>query len=274
MKGTKKLKRILAVMTVAVTMTVMFSATAMAAPAEESSGASSEGLWGYPYEPGMSSEPSYPSQPDSYPESPSECRPNWWILDNGEFYPTECPEQPIHPSEESSHSSSVTYDPLVIIEEQTEHYYVKGSGVGVTITCNGEFSKFFSIFVDGVFLEKTNYTVGRGSTVLTIMPEYLDTLPVGAHTVTLNYTYGSVDSALNVAESNPNVENVSTDPQNTVSNQDSNNVSASNSNAASTGNTAAPKTGDTSAIRLWFMVVLASGCGCVVLMRRKRISSR
>ncbi len=235
MKGIKKLKRILAVMTVAVTMTVMLSATAMAAPAGSTS-------------------PKVERGGDADVTSSSEYAPSR-IWHSPRILP-------------KTKGSSDSYDPLQIIEEQTEHYYVKGSGKPVTITCNGEYSKFFSIFVDGVFLEKTYYTVERGSTVLTIMPEYLDTLPVGAHEVTLNYTYGSVDTTLNVVESDPNA------PQNSVSNQNNNNASAGNSNAASTGNAAAPKTGDASAILLWSMVVLASGCSCVVLVRRKRINSR
>ena len=82
-------------------------------------------------------------------------------------------------------SDSQDYPDLRIIEERTEHDYVKGSGISVTITCNGEYSRFLSVYVDGVLLEKTNYTVREGSTVLTLMPEYLDTLSVGAHTVTL-----------------------------------------------------------------------------------------
>lgn len=267
MKGTKKLKRILAVMTAATTMAVMFSITAMAAPEEsdleayggteivDSAPSESIGSFGpdgnyYP--------PSYPDDSwndyPSYPEYP------------GEDYPISRPEPA--PSE-SYHKSTTeeTYEDLYIIEEQTEHSYVRGSGAGVVITSNGEYSKFFSVFIDGVFLEKNYYTVERGSTVLTLMPEYLDTLPVGAHTVTMNYTYGSVDSVLNIEESGANAQNVSNNSGNNVANQAGNNASAGN-NAAPAANSA-PKTGDTSAILLWLAAALASGCGCAVLVRKK-----
>lgn len=182
---------------------------------------------------------------------------------------------------------SVTYDELKIVEEQTQHYYVKGSGKSVTITCNGEYSKFFSVFVDGAILEKNCYTVQRGSTVLTLMPEYLETLPMGAHTVTMNYTYGSVDSILNVVESESDVKGVPNGSGNSVSNPannhaagnnsvtptGSNHASAGNSSTASAGNSA-PNTGDTSAVLLWSLLVFTSGCSCVVLIRRKRVNSR
>ena len=36
-------------------------------------------------------------------------------------------------------SDSQDYPDLRIIEERTEHDYVKGSGISVTITCNGEY---------------------------------------------------------------------------------------------------------------------------------------
>ncbi len=239
MKGTKKLKRILAVLTAAVTITAVCSVAALAAPSEERGGASGD-LWGNEFQ-----------------------RPEVWDS------PTYMPDK--HPVKET------TYDPLQIIEEQTEHYYVKGSGKSVTITCNGEFKKFFSVFVDGAILEKNCYTVQSGSTVLTLMPEYLETLPVGAHTVTMNYTYGSVDTVLNVVDGDPNAGNGASNGGNGVSNPGGNNASAGNNagaagnNAASTGNTAAPKTGDASAVLLWSMVVLASGCSCAVLIRRKRV---
>lgn len=215
MKGTKKLKKILVTVLAIAAMTAMFSATALAA--KDTSW--SDNLW----------------NEDTY------------------VYLSPVGIDDRYQSGSQSHSTS-RYPSLWIIEEQTEHNYVKGSGVSVTITCNGEYSQFRSVYVDGILLENSNYMVKEGSTVLTLMPEYLDTLPVGAHTVTLNYTYGSVDSVLNIIESNVNSEN--------VSNQTNYNVSA--------GNSAAPKTGDTSTIVFWAMIALVSGCSCVVLIRRKR----
>lgn len=211
MKGTRKLKRILTAVTAIAAMTTLFSVNAMAV--------------------------NRPNQDQGSGMNSGEFRSPGH---DEEFPPFE------HEYYSGSHSPK-----LWIIEERTEHNYVKGSGVSVTITCNGEYSQFRSVYVDGIFLESTNYTVKEGSTVLTLMPEYLETLPVGTHTVTLNYTYGSVDSILNVLESNSNSEGVSAN--------------------TSAGNGAAPKTGDASALVFWSMAALASGC---VLTRRKRTDIR
>lgn len=159
----------------------------------------------------------------------------------------------------SQDNSAPYYPDLRIIEERTEHDYVKGSGAEVTITCNGEYSQFRSVYVDGVLLENTNYTVKEGSTVLTLMPQYLETLSVGAHTVTLKYTYGSVDSILNIIENTSN----SGDASNSAG------APGQTSQNASVGNGAAPKTGDTSPIMSGIMAVLISCCSYVILVRRK-----
>lgn len=224
MKKTRKLKRILINVAAIAAMTALFSTTAMAA--KDTSW--DDGLWNEDTTLGGGS--------------------------NGYLSP-----EGIGDNRYGSSSGSQDYPDLWIIEERTEHNYVKGSGAEVTITCNGEYSQFRSVYVDGVLLENSNYMVKEGSTVLTLMPEYLDTLPVGAHTVTLNYTYGSVDSILNIMENTSNSGAVSNSAG--ASGQTSQNASV---------NGAAPKTGDTSPIMFGIIAVLISGCNYVIFARRKR----
>lgn len=227
MKKTRKLKRILINAAAIAAMTALFSTTAMAA--KDTSW--DDGLWNEDTTLGGGS--------------------------NGYLSPEGIGDRYGFGSGSSSASQD---DPdLRIIEERTEHNYVKGSGVSVTITCNGEYSQFRSVYVDGVLLENSNYMVKEGSTVLTLMPEYLDTLPVGAHTVTLNYTYGSVDSILNIMENTSNSGAVSNSAG--ASGQTGQNASV---------NGAAPKTGDTSPIMFGIIAVLISGCNYVIFARRKR----
>lgn len=68
--------------------------------------------------------------------------------------------------------------------------WTKGTERGLEFTANGSYSKFAGIEVDGETVNEENYTAVSGSTVITLKPEYLETLSVGRHTLTVLYTDG------------------------------------------------------------------------------------
>ena len=70
----------------------------------------------------------------------------------------------------------------------------------VTITCNGDFSKFQGVQVDGELVDPSNYTAVSGSTVLTLKSDYLKTLVAGNHIVTFVYEDGIATADLTVVE--------------------------------------------------------------------------
>ena len=51
------------------------------------------------------------------------------------------------------------------------------------LRASGELDKFVSIEVDGMLLDSSNYTLKRGSTIVTFTKEYMDQLAVGTHGV-------------------------------------------------------------------------------------------
>lgn len=65
--------------------------------------------------------------------------------------------------------------------------WTQGSTDGLTIKANGEFDEFIRLEVDGKEVDKANYTVKEGSTIVTLSKDYLATLSVGEHTVTFVY---------------------------------------------------------------------------------------
>ena len=93
-----------------------------------------------------------------------------------------------------------TEEELKIVPEVTDYSYTKGDRDGATIKCTGALEDFESVYMDNVLVDSSNYTLESGSTILTFTTKYLNTLSVGKHTVTLNYTYGSVDTELTVKE--------------------------------------------------------------------------
>ncbi|MCD8398499.1 MAG: hypothetical protein LUD12_15205 [Lachnospiraceae bacterium] len=85
---------------------------------------------------------------------------------------------------------------LYIIEAATDDEYTIGKDSSAVVKCNGELSEFISVAVDGVTVDASNYTLTEGSTIITFTQDYMDTLSVGVHTVTLTYTGDRTVNAL------------------------------------------------------------------------------
>ncbi len=104
--------------------------------------------------------------------------------------------------------------------------WMKGSQKDVEFTANGAYSKFTGIEVDGEAVGEDNYTAASGSTVITLKPDYLETLSVGKHTLTVQYTDGEASCGFEIFAKD---------------------------------NAAAPGTGDNSNILSWIALLCVSG---------------
>lgn len=101
-----------------------------------------------------------------------------------------------------------------IVEKNTDKTYILGSEKEASIYCTYDLEDFVSVEMDGKTVEPSNYTLAEGSTILTFNPDYLDTLAVGEHTVTLNYTNASVSSVLTIiANTTASEENTTSEPE-------------------------------------------------------------
>ncbi len=162
----------------------------------------------------------------------------------------------------------VAEDPkLEIVLDVTDKAYLIGSGSNAIIKCTGELKDFVSVAVDGQIVDSSCYTLAEGSTVLTFLSSYLDKLSVGDHVVTLNYTYGSIDTTLTIMDRKTgSVENT---------NQNGNAQIPANANNAS-GNAnqniadGAPKTGDTSPLYVMCLLFLSSGIGILIFVTKRK----
>ena len=181
-----------------------------------------------------------------------------------------------------------TAEELKIVPEATDYTYMKGDQGGATIKCTGALEDFVSVEVDGALVDHNNYTLKSGSTILTFTAKYLSTLSVGKHEVTMNYTYGSVDTNLTVrARTNPGGSSSSGSGSSSAGKPESSNpttpvkptepaapapsnpagattaVSANGSN--SSGNITSVQTGDNTAVMLWVLAAVFAAGTCGVL---------
>ena len=136
------------------------------------------------------------------------------------------------------------------ITEGANSTWNKGNTNGLTVTSNGDFSKFIAVKVDGTEIAAENYTVESGSTIVTLNVAYLETLTEGTHTLTLVYTDGEVSTEFTVA------------PQMVAGTIEEN-----------TDTSASPQTGDSSNVAIWIVIaVLATGVmtGTVLFARKRK----
>ena len=61
--------------------------------------------------------------------------------------------------------------------------WTQDSDGNISVRGSGEFSKFVGVKVDGKTVDEKYYTVKEGSTIVTLKPEYLNTLTAGKHTL-------------------------------------------------------------------------------------------
>lgn len=165
---------------------------------------------------------------------------------------------------------------LRIIPEATDNTYIIGSDEGATIKCTGELKDFVSVYVDDREVDRSNYTLEEGSTVLTFLTKYLNTLSVGKHKVTMNYTYGSVDTELNVLAKSggsaaaPGASGVISSSNGSGS---ANGASLGANRISTSGNASSPRTGDQSTIVLWMLIAMFAAGIAIIVTNRGEIRS-
>lgn len=131
----------------------------------------------------------------------------------------------------------------------------------VTITCNGELSKFVSVSVDGKNVDSKYYSLKSGSTILTFTKEYVNALSVGKHTVRFTYTDGYAETILTLkaaqTDNEPSDGADDKKPDKPTPDED--------------GKDEVPKTGDNTPIAWLFALMLISGAGLFVTHKKKAV---
>lgn len=125
----------------------------------------------------------------------------------------------------------------------------------LTFRANGDFSKFVGIKVDDSWVDSKNYTSASGSTIVTLKKEYLETLSVGQHKLTLVYTDGECSTNFDIKKLGEAQEN-SNNAEMVKSGNNSNN----------------PQTGDNSNMLLWTFLFSTSSAGLlgIAVYNRKK----
>ena len=143
--------------------------------------------------------------------------------------------------------------PLYKFIDGSNGSWTNNSNGTLTFRANGDFSKFTGVKVDGTLIDAKNYTAVSGSTVITLKNDYLNTLSVGTHKLTVVYNDG---------ECRTNFEVKQTSSEQTKATEDAE------------PDTTSPKTGDSSNMLLWVALLFVSGFGIIgttIYSKKKRV---
>ena len=132
----------------------------------------------------------------------------------------------------------------------------------LTLRANGDFSKFTGVKIDGTLIDPKNYTAKSGSTIITLKADYLKTLSVGTHKLTVVYTDGECSTNFEVKQA--------------ASEQTKPTEGDKSDTTTPTGgkDTTSPQTGDNSNMLLWVALLFVSGAGVLgttVYSKKKRV---
>lgn len=86
------------------------------------------------------------------------------------------------------HTKNIDDTESLIIISGASSSYTPGTDKTITITCSGKLEELVAVYMDGVKIDPSNYTLKSGSTILTLKADYLRTLSEGNHTVSFEYT--------------------------------------------------------------------------------------
>ncbi len=84
------------------------------------------------------------------------------------------------------------------ITESPNGAWAQNSDGTLKFVANGDFSKFTGVKVDGTLIEADKYTAVSGSTVITLKKDYLNTLSIGKHTLTIVYNDGECSTEFEI----------------------------------------------------------------------------
>ena len=151
------------------------------------------------------------------------------------------------------------------ITEGANSSWKQNSDDTLKFVANGDFSKFTGVKLDGTLVAADKYTAVSGSTVITLKKDYLSTLSVGKHTLTIVYNDGECSTEFEIKAAS-----ITSSTDGTGNNSGS---TSSKVNKPDTSETTSPKTGDTNNMFLWFIILFVSGSvtiGTLMVHRKKQ----
>ena len=151
--------------------------------------------------------------------------------------------------------------------------WIKNSNGSITFKANGSVQKLKCIFIDEKLVDKENYTIKEGSTIIILKEHYLNTLAVGNHRLTLYYLDGETSAAFEIEASLTDDENKKPDDSSgtedenkkpdTSQPEDENKKPDLSEPESENQRPNAPQSGDKNNLLLWILLLFIFGFGVI-----------
>ena len=155
------------------------------------------------------------------------------------------------------------------------------SGKTLSFRSSAPFAEFISVTIDDVVVDEKNYDKAEGSTIITLHPEFLSTLSVGTHTLSIDSASGSAVTEFTIEEATAE-PSITETPSVTEAPSPPTTPSATTASTAATvtpapiasPETKAPKTGDESNVAIWMLLLFLSAEGIIVALQKSKKKTR
>ena len=151
------------------------------------------------------------------------------------------------------------------------------SGKTLSFRSSAPFAEFISVTIDDVVVDEKNYDKAEGSTIITLHPEFLSTLSVGTHTLSIDSASGSATTEFTIEEAmaEPSItETPSVTPTTAPSATTASTAVTVTPAPTASPETKAPKTGDESNVAIWMLLLFLSAEGIIVALQKSKKKTR
>lgn len=142
---------------------------------------------------------------------------------------------------------------------------------GIEFRITGPLSLYNKAYINGVELDKTNYTLKSGSTILILTDKYLKTLAIGDYTLKVEYTNETNAEAKFTIASIQKEPIKNGDENKNTDDSSNNNMSDIKDNTSNSDKTVhsskSPKTGVNYYIYLWIVLFIISLIGIIIILK-------
>ncbi|MDI9468581.1 MAG: MBG domain-containing protein [Bacillota bacterium] len=126
--------------------------------------------------------------------------------------------------------------------------WIKGSLLSASYTSNASFADFLYVRVDGNVVDRSNYDVEEGSTIVSFKAKYLETLSVGKHPVEIVSKSGTAHGMIEIKG-----------------------PAAGQTEETTKSGDSVPRTGESVGQYLWLALLLLAAGGMLLVLRKKNM---
>lgn len=127
----------------------------------------------------------------------------YFVKDSGEFYLASYYSRlqiPVDRTKATTGVEDSENEPVIYFFGDAAEIWIKGSENTLDFRVLAEYSKFRSVEIDKVKITEDDFNSSDGSTIINVLPSFLEELSLGGHTIKINFSDGYAETDFSVVE--------------------------------------------------------------------------